>query len=97
MSKKTSFFLGLLTGAGISAAITLILTPSDGQHNRDTMSYHFSNLKNRLLSLLKDKEIFQNTARTQGEEHISYITSEAQRLQSEIDELQNKIKNIPNQ
>lgn len=96
MSKRTSFFLGLLTGAGVSAALTLILTPSDGQHNRDIVSYHFSNLKNKLLALLKDKEIYQNTARTEGEEHINYITNEAQRLQNEIDELQKKIKDIPN-
>jgi gas vesicle protein len=94
MSKRTSFFLGLLTGAGLSAVATLILAPSDGQHNRDIMSYHFTNLKDKLLSLLKDREIYKNDAREKGEEHISFITSEAQRLKNEIDSLQKKIKNI---
>ncbi len=97
MSKRTSFFWGLLTGAGLSTLLTLIITPSDGQHNRDIVSYQLSNLRNKLLGLWKNKEVFQNEARTEGEEHINFINQEAQRLKNEIDDIQKQLKGISRQ
>ncbi len=92
MSKRTSFFLGLLTGAGLSALVTLVIAPSDGQHNRDIVSYQFSTLRNKLLGVWKNKEVFQNEARTEGEEHINFINQEAKRLKNEMDDIKKKLK-----
>lgn len=97
MSKRTSFFWGLLTGAGLSALVTLIIAPSDGKNTRDIVSYQLSTLRNKLLSLLKNKEVFQNEARTEGEEHINFINQEAQRLKNEIDDIQKQLKGISKQ
>ncbi|MDX2303752.1 MAG: YtxH domain-containing protein [Microscillaceae bacterium] len=87
MSRLTSFFLGVITGAAAGSLIGILFAPNEGKHTRDRISFQVSRMQSKLRTLIAEKEILLNEAKSQGEEHVHFVEQQAKRIDQQINNL----------
>ncbi len=92
MKKIGHFIIGFAAGAATGTVATLLFAPSEGSHLRDKLSYQFSRLKNKVLSLMQKREEMVNDAKLQGDAIVTNTQNEAIKLQNEMDNIGKRIK-----
>jgi gas vesicle protein len=100
MNKRTSFLVGLLTGAAAGAVLGLLYAPDKGINTRERLSYLLSKYKNQLEDLLK--ELSQggaeatSEAKEEGQKVINDVKEKAEKLLGDVESLMEQIKQPKN-
>ena len=94
-SKKSGkFILGMISGAILGSAFSLLYAPDTGNNLRDKLSYHLSHYLEELTDVIerlnKEKKIISD-AKKQGDLVVEDAEKKAQTLIKEAEELLNTI------
>lgn len=97
MSKNTTnTLLAFAAGMATGAVLGILFAPEDGKTTRDKLSYQLSRYREKLMDLLKnlrsDADGGLNVAKEESKKVITEVTTQAEEMLSEIDNLMNQIK-----
>ncbi len=96
----STVLISLLAGAAIGAALGILYAPDSGKNTRDKLAFQIDKLREKLQQMLKDlvnnDNLESNQAKADGERVVSETVLHVEKLISEVDALQNKLKANPN-
>ncbi len=95
-SNLSTILTSLLIGAAAGAAIGILYAPDTGKNTRDKLAFQIDKLREKLQEILKDalnkEHQEENAAKTEGEKVVTETVMQVEKLISEVDALQSKLK-----
>lgn len=96
MSTSTRTLLAFVTGVATGAALGILYAPDKGINTRDRLSYRLGKYRDQLQNLIADlvrqTELPESLAKTEGKRVVDDAREKAERLLSDVEALMGQIK-----
>jgi gas vesicle protein len=96
MSNSTRTLLAFVTGVATGAALGILYAPDKGINTRDRLSYRLGKYRDQLQNLIADlvrqTELPESLAKTEGKRVVDDAREKAERLLSDVEALMGQIK-----
>lgn len=96
MSNSTRTLLAFVTGVATGAALGVLYAPDKGINTRDRLSYRLGKYRDQLQNLIADlvrqTELPESLAKTEGKRVVDDAREKAERLLSDVEALMGQIK-----